>query len=63
MLTQGSEVRLSDLQAAFQIESEPLDSFDLPPTGFSLSGIEKQVLQNALQKTIGIGLEQLVIRV
>ncbi len=52
VLTQGSEVRVSDVQTALQIEPEPLDSFqiDLPPTGFSLSGIEKQVLQSALQK-------------
>lgn len=52
VLTQGSEVRLSDLSTALQVEPEPCDSFqiDLPPTGCSLNGIEKQVLQSALQK-------------
>src|SRR5208283_1702890 len=52
VLTQGSEVRVSDVQTALQIEPEPLDLFqiDLPPTGFSLGGIEKKVLQRALQK-------------
>lgn len=52
VLTQGSEVCLNDLPAALQAEPERQDSFqiDLPPTGISLFGIEKQVLQSALQK-------------
>jgi len=52
VLTQGSEVPLSDLSMDFQTEPELQDPFqiDLPPTGISLSGIEKQVLQSALKK-------------
>jgi len=52
VLTEGSEVRLNDLPTALQTEPARQDSFqiDLPPTGISLFGIEKQVLQSALQK-------------
>jgi DNA-binding NtrC family response regulator len=52
VLTPGSEISSADLPAFLQAKPTPLEaiSLDLPPTGISFGGLEKEVLLRALQE-------------
>jgi DNA-binding NtrC family response regulator len=52
VLTPGSEISSTDLPAFMQAKPTPLEaiSLDLPPTGISFGGLEKEVLLRALQE-------------
>jgi two-component system NtrC family response regulator len=52
VLSAGDEIRLDDLPEALQTEPPALETIrlDLPPHGISLEGVEKELLQRALEK-------------
>jgi len=52
VLSAGDEIRLDDLPETLQTEPPALETIrlDLPPHGISLEGVEKELLQRALEK-------------